>query len=53
MAIVIKEILVKATIGGKPVHNLLNENDIQQLKAEIIEEIKTELKKTILRNAKR
>lgn len=53
MAIVIKEISVKATIETKSVNSLLKEKDTQQLKAEIMEEIKALLKKTTLRNAKR
>jgi hypothetical protein len=53
MAIVIKEISVKATIEARPNNSLLNEKDTQQLKAEIMEEIKAVLKKTTLRKAKR
>lgn len=53
MAIVIKEIIVKTTLESKGNSRAVDEEQIQQLKMEVVQEIKDLLKKEFLRNTKR
>jgi hypothetical protein len=53
MAIIIKEIVVKATLESKGNSRVVEEERILQLKMEVVREIKELLKKDSLRNTKR
>lgn len=53
MAIIIKEIVVKATIESKAHFSYEKEQFLMELKTEVRKEIKDQLKKELLRNTKR
>lgn len=53
MAIIIKEIVVKTTVENKTSLSSAKEKQLTGLKAEIIREVKSLLKKELLRNTGR